>query len=319
MQLEGSPIKPLPSSQFHPSSLLVAVNVLWFASLLFSLFAALVGILAKQWIHVYSKWDEGPSDQAETKLRLRDLYQQGLVDYHVPEIIGLLPVFLQIALLLFIVGLTAFLWKLQVVVAGIVTSMSAVGVILAVYTIIRPIFDRRCMYKTPLVIFAAVLWDSLFQLAKNYGSSHKKKIRSYTRWRDHDIQTALNIREIEAKDDRTLTQISLLLEVRPVLSQNSLNNRKDLGVQMHELDPKSRELLYELLFSLLSAAYTHQDGQISRTAAEASLLPQVLRLVYPSPDMDVLTYTQNSLKLHHFSQSKLGSCFTYDFTSYSCL
>lgn len=51
IQLAGAAdeqLDPLPSSSFHPSRLVIAVNVLWFASLLFSLFAALVGILAKQ-------------------------------------------------------------------------------------------------------------------------------------------------------------------------------------------------------------------------------------------------------------------------------
>jgi hypothetical protein len=92
MQLENNTqtLPSIPSKTHSTSNTIVAINALWLSSLIFSLFAALLAILVKQWLHVYSKWPdrEPPKDT----IILRRMYREGFFQWHVPEIIGLLPV-----------------------------------------------------------------------------------------------------------------------------------------------------------------------------------------------------------------------------------
>jgi hypothetical protein len=143
------------SNTFTPSATIVAVNVLWFCGLILSLFAALFGILAKQWLHAYSKWSERalPKDT----LLLRDFYQEGFILWRVPEIIGILPALLQVALLLFVVGLIVYLWTLNVAVATVLSALVAGMISLAGLTVILPVIYEDCPYKSPLgLLFAAL-------------------------------------------------------------------------------------------------------------------------------------------------------------------
>jgi hypothetical protein len=144
----------LPGS-YTPPSRIVAVNVLWFSALILSLFTALFGILAKQWLHAYSKWSEDALPK-ET-LALRYFYQEGFIRWRVPEIIGILPTLLQVALLLFVIGLVIHLWTLHVVLAGVLSVMAVAMIVLASLTIALPVFYTDCPYKSPLgLIFAAL-------------------------------------------------------------------------------------------------------------------------------------------------------------------
>ncbi|KAK0480458.1 hypothetical protein EDD18DRAFT_1322417 [Armillaria luteobubalina] len=100
---DGAPADLVPPSSltpytpFHPKTLDSWVNGLWFASLSISLSTALVAALAKQWIHQYVSVSSGtPRDR-------------NLLVWHLPTIIGLLPVLMHTALGLFLLGLVIFL------------------------------------------------------------------------------------------------------------------------------------------------------------------------------------------------------------------
>ncbi|KAI0797270.1 hypothetical protein BC629DRAFT_258597 [Irpex lacteus] len=92
---------PDTASLFQPSSADIRVNVLWFASLLFSLIAASFGILVKQWLREYMAV-QNTSPQA--RLRLRHLRYPELAKWKVFEIAALLPLILQLSLSLFLLG-----------------------------------------------------------------------------------------------------------------------------------------------------------------------------------------------------------------------
>ena len=70
---------PLPSPRYA-----VWLNALWFASLIFSLSAASVGIMAKQWLNEYSSGLSGTSRQIA---RLRQLRLNSLQRWRVQEIV----------------------------------------------------------------------------------------------------------------------------------------------------------------------------------------------------------------------------------------
>ncbi|KAA1478551.1 hypothetical protein DENSPDRAFT_861878 [Dentipellis sp. KUC8613] len=86
------------------------VNRLWFISLAFSLATALISVLVKQWLQYYVSPISGTGQQ---KAHIRHFRYTGLEKWHVSEIVGFLPIFMHIALLLFFIGLVLFLVPLD--------------------------------------------------------------------------------------------------------------------------------------------------------------------------------------------------------------
>ena len=121
-QLNGFTVNPPLVNSTHPASPLhtapppppeqwqVTLNILWFCSLIFSLFAASVAIMVKQWLNEYSMGLSGKSRQIA---RLRQLRLNGLRRWHVKEIVVILPMLLQVASALFFAGLLVLLWQLN--------------------------------------------------------------------------------------------------------------------------------------------------------------------------------------------------------------
>ncbi|KAF9003473.1 hypothetical protein BDZ89DRAFT_1240423 [Hymenopellis radicata] len=107
-QINGTSIDSIPSTSadFTPSSLDIWVNGLWFTSLTLSLVAALLAVLMKQWIRHYTSLVSGT---AQERSLIRQYRFMGLQKWHVPTLIGLLPVLLHLSLAIFFAGLTLFL------------------------------------------------------------------------------------------------------------------------------------------------------------------------------------------------------------------
>ncbi|KAF8903815.1 hypothetical protein CPB85DRAFT_1226199, partial [Mucidula mucida] len=99
-----------PNMTFRPTSTATWVNGLWFTSLALSLTTALIAVLTKQWIHEYRT-----SIQLGTyreRSRIRQFRFTNLSEWHVPVIIGLLPVVMHVALGFFCAGLILLLLSL---------------------------------------------------------------------------------------------------------------------------------------------------------------------------------------------------------------
>ncbi|KAI0698824.1 hypothetical protein C8Q76DRAFT_633950, partial [Earliella scabrosa] len=109
---------PVPPPQAPRSA--VWLNTLWFSSLIFSLSAASIGIMVKQWLNEYSAGLSGSSRQTA---RLRQQRLNSLIKWRVGSIVAILPVLLQIALVLFFSGLLILLWGLNDVVAGVASAL----------------------------------------------------------------------------------------------------------------------------------------------------------------------------------------------------
>ncbi|OBZ67069.1 hypothetical protein A0H81_13051 [Grifola frondosa] len=109
-----------PQTTFQVPSYAVRVNVLWFSSLIFSLASASIGILVKQWLNQYSHGLIGTSHSRETA-RLRQYRYESLVKWRILAILTLLPLLLQIALALLLVGLVDLLWNIHHAVATAAT------------------------------------------------------------------------------------------------------------------------------------------------------------------------------------------------------
>ncbi|KAI0347432.1 hypothetical protein BDW22DRAFT_1351870, partial [Trametopsis cervina] len=114
----NSTTQPIPLIEIEPpaetSKLNVQINTLWFLSLGISLIASLLSIMVQQWLREYRL----PGHLAiRERIRLRQYRYQGLLDWGVPEIVSVLPVLLQVALILFLAGLCQLLASLDETVA----------------------------------------------------------------------------------------------------------------------------------------------------------------------------------------------------------
>ncbi|KIK58418.1 hypothetical protein GYMLUDRAFT_108093, partial [Collybiopsis luxurians FD-317 M1] len=111
------PSSPLtPSTEFHAQPLDVALNVLWFISLVLSLGIALSAVVAKQWIHQNIAV---PTGTPQERAQIHHFRFMGLEKWYMSLIIGLLPMFLHVSLAPFFVDLLLFLHKLNLAIAAI--------------------------------------------------------------------------------------------------------------------------------------------------------------------------------------------------------
>ena len=138
----------LYSPPFTPSTACRSINILFFLSLVFSLAAALFGILARQWLREYIKWNSPLSSPRENIL-VRQIRIEAWESWRVPATISAVPVLLEVAMILFLAGILILLWTLDDIVASAITVFIAmlVGKFFA-FTVL-PVVFKHCPYKSP--------------------------------------------------------------------------------------------------------------------------------------------------------------------------
>ena len=134
-------------AEFRPDAWDVAINTLWFSSLVCSLVASLLCILAKQWIREYMR--SIPISLRED-ISLRQFRYDGLKNWGVKGVITFLPILLEAALAFFLVGLIGLLWTLHILMAAVVTSLVAAALFFYLMTLTLPAFSAvNCAFRTP--------------------------------------------------------------------------------------------------------------------------------------------------------------------------
>ncbi|KAI8986683.1 hypothetical protein BD414DRAFT_40168 [Trametes punicea] len=131
---------------FRASALAVRLNALWFSALVCSLLSASLGLLVKQWLREYLA---GSSSISRESIRIRQFRYEGLKRWRVPDLILFLPILLQLALVLFFIGLLDLLWSLHPVVASVITVIVSLGALFALMTSVLPPLYADCPYKSP--------------------------------------------------------------------------------------------------------------------------------------------------------------------------
>lgn len=146
----NSTVVPVPlavlAAPNPPSEMDVRINTLWFLSLAISLTASLLAIMVQQWLREYRI--PGHLSIRE-RVRLRQYRYDALKAWDVPMIVSVLPILLQIALVLFLLGLCYLLKSLDKTVAK--AFIAFVGIALSAYFAftVLPIASRHCPYKSP--------------------------------------------------------------------------------------------------------------------------------------------------------------------------
>ena len=100
--------EPYVAPVFSPPPYAVAVNALFFASLGIVLVAAFLCMLVKGWIRELDRKLRGIPD-LEKRAVVKELREQGLARWRLPEMITILPSLIHISLVLFFIGLALYL------------------------------------------------------------------------------------------------------------------------------------------------------------------------------------------------------------------
>ncbi|KAH7320453.1 hypothetical protein B0J17DRAFT_583196, partial [Rhizoctonia solani] len=99
-------IDPVDTAVFSPTLSSRFINGLWFTALAFSLSAALIAMLAKEWLAAYLASSVRP---AYDRALARQVRFDGLVAWRALPIISFLPTLLHLSLLFFSLGLVVYL------------------------------------------------------------------------------------------------------------------------------------------------------------------------------------------------------------------
>lgn len=159
LQLQNATPLSIPCNDcFQPEAHDVAVNILWFCALTFSLVGALGAVLAKGWVAVYASYSNGTSASDACARQLR---YNNIIAWQLPIVILSIPIFLHIALFLFFAGLVVLLLFDSAWIAYSTLAIIIIVTMLYVFITILPTVFPHSPFKTPLSDYICY---SLFKL-----------------------------------------------------------------------------------------------------------------------------------------------------------
>lgn len=141
-------VVPSTAAQFQPSIGARWINALWFSSLTLSLASAVFGIMFKEWIREYLQW-RSATCPSRTNVVVRQIRLDSWTAWRTPALIYSISALLELAVILFVCGLTIFVWTLDYVVATVLTFDVAVFLSLVAFFTLMPAVRKCCPYKSP--------------------------------------------------------------------------------------------------------------------------------------------------------------------------
>jgi hypothetical protein len=133
---------------------------------------------------------------------------------------------------LFIIGLSIYLWELNIGVAAALSALSIVMVVMALVTIILPVFYQSCPYKTPLGYFLVYL---------RYDLPRRKSAFQISSWKDWDthqvVEFQKNVREDSTNGEWILEYLTAILNIRRRLDVNREFDFNSIVQILNELQP----------------------------------------------------------------------------------
>lgn len=115
--------------------------------------------------------------------------------WHVSATISSLPALLELALIMFLIGLLIFLWDIHPVVATAVTIVVGIFLAIAMALTVAPLVKRRCPYKSPTAWAIILLWETTKRLVESvrtwsihYNTGSSNWTRPAGSWRLRDIE-----------------------------------------------------------------------------------------------------------------------------------
>ena len=147
--MRNSSLGPYVPAEFTPPEHIVVVNALFYASLGVMILAAFVAMLIKSWVREFDRGLRAMS-LPEQRAKTREFRYLGMERWKLPEMVGVLPLLIQISLLLFSVGLVLFLFHISKPSFGVTTVIFGIGVLYYAITTSISIFVTSSPFHSPL-------------------------------------------------------------------------------------------------------------------------------------------------------------------------
>ncbi|KAJ7486953.1 hypothetical protein FB451DRAFT_1554099 [Mycena latifolia] len=170
----GTSVEIVPSDPFVPQLTSLVCNALWFVSLGLSLSCALIATLVEQWAREFQHKSEMRSAPI-IRARIFSYLYYGLKRFNMPAVVELIPLLLHASLIIFFVGLVAFLIPVNTGIMILSVFLLALVTIVYVVFTLLPLFYLDCPYRTPL---SSGLWRTfaaLGSLSRHNPAKHSNK------------------------------------------------------------------------------------------------------------------------------------------------
>jgi Family of unknown function (DUF6535) len=135
---------------FEATSVAVSINCLLFASLGASLVAALLSVVALQWVVDYDAAITRGGSSPEDRAKRRQFRYAGVLNWKMGEIIASLPLLLYSSVVLFWAGAIQWMWSIHPTVGYVVAAGTALAVLLYVSTTLLAVVFVSAPFRTPL-------------------------------------------------------------------------------------------------------------------------------------------------------------------------
>jgi hypothetical protein len=147
-QLANNSLSAFVEQKYEVPSFAITVNGLLFASLSFSLIAALSAVLALQWV---ANYDMGLNTSSARKRALqRHVRSTGVYKWKMAQFIATLPILIFISLFLFFIGTAVWLWHLHRAISVIIIAGIFIGGLLYTVTTAISIAYPDAPFRTPV-------------------------------------------------------------------------------------------------------------------------------------------------------------------------
>jgi hypothetical protein len=137
------------TEDFTPGQTDLIANALLFASLALLLLAAFLSMLVKGWIHDFGR-NLPPITVPDQRTKEREYRFHGMIHYKLPYIVNALPIFIQLALVLFCGGLLVFLMPINARITFTTLSILSLGVGTYFVTTSIAVRDSSAPFPSPL-------------------------------------------------------------------------------------------------------------------------------------------------------------------------
>ncbi|KAG8688876.1 hypothetical protein FRC09_012684 [Ceratobasidium sp. 395] len=152
-------LKVTTSTPFQSTTIARYVNGLWFTALALSLAAALIAMLAKEWLAGFVSSTVRPPYDFTLQ---RQAKYNGLLSWRALYIIALLPSLLHLSLLLFALGLVLYLWSLDKAIAVLIGAVAGMTLLLYVITAILGAVFESCPFVTYISAYIRAMCHACF-------------------------------------------------------------------------------------------------------------------------------------------------------------
>jgi hypothetical protein len=148
LQLNNSSVPAFVEPEFSVPPYMAAVNVLLFGSLALVLIDAYLAILTKTWLREFDRsWRS--VNVPDERAKAREMRLQGLEQWRLAEVVALLPLLIQVALVLFCAALLIMLFNLHYPTACLASVIFAAGLCFDLSTTVVSVFDPNSPFTSP--------------------------------------------------------------------------------------------------------------------------------------------------------------------------